>query len=117
MRVTLIVRLADMPRQEVIHHSDLEVTLPTDLEQIIPPRISFQDKYYHSGPHQLPVEYLGQRYNSEQSSPSTKADQRRWCNRPAFGLPTLIVAICLAAALGGGLGGGLAAHRKSSPAK
>ena len=96
-----------MQRPEAIHHSDLEITLPTDLEQIIPPGISFEDKFYHSGPHQL----------SEQPRPSTKADQRRWCNSPAFGLPTLIVALCLAVALGGGLGGGLAAHWRSSPAK
>ena len=106
-----------MARPEAIIPSDLEVALPTGLEQIIPHRISGGDKYYHSGPHQLPVEYLGQRYNSEQSNQSTKADQRRWCNRPAFDLRTFIIAICLAAALGGGLGGGLAAHRKSSRAK
>ena len=106
-----------MQRPELMHHSDPEVTLPTGLEQIIPPRISFQDKCYQSGPDQLPVEYLGQRYNPERSSQSTKADQRRSCSRPAFGPPTFIVAICLAAALGGGLGGGLVAHRKSSPAK
>ena len=116
-----------MQQPEAIHHSE-EVTLPTDLQQMARPRISFQDKYYHSGPHQvpvdfrsgplrLPVEYPGQRYNSEQSNLSIKADQRRWCNKPAFGLPTLFAAISLAAALGGGLGGGLVAHRKSSPAK
>ena len=106
-----------MQRRESIHHSDLEVVLPTDLEQIVPPRINFEDKCYGSGPHQLPVKCLGQRYNSERSSQSTKASQRRRCNRPAFGLQTLIVTVCLAAALGGGLGGGLAAYRKSSPAK
>ena len=106
-----------MQRPEAIHNLDLGVARPTGLEQIIPRRFSGGDKFYHSGPHQLPVEYPGQRYKSEQSNQSAKADQRRWCNRPAFDLPTFIVAICLAAALGGGLGGGLAAHRKSSPAK
>lgn len=106
-----------MARPEAIIPSDLEVAQPTGLQNIIPQRISGGDKYYHSGPHHLPVECLGQRYNSEQTNQSTKADQRRWCKRPAFDLPTFIVAICLAAALGGGLGGGLAAHRKSSWAK
>ena len=106
-----------MARPEAFHGSDLEVALPTGLEQIVPHRFSGGDKFYQSGPYQLPVEYPGQRYNSEQSNQSAKADQRRWCNRPAFDLPTFVVAICLAAALGGGLGGGLAAHRRSSPAK
>ena len=116
LRVTLIVRLADMQRPEAIHHSDLEVTPPTDLEQTIPPGIGHQDKCYHSGPHQPPVEYPGQCYDSKESTVSIKAGQRRWYNRPAFGLPTLIVAICLAIALGGGLGKGLATQRKSWPA-
>ena len=106
-----------MARPEPVIPSDLEVTQPTGFERFIPYRISGGDKYYHSGPHQLPVDYFGQRYKSEQSNQSNKADQRRWCSRPAFDLPTFIVAICLAAALGGGLGGGLAAHRKSSRAK
>lgn len=106
-----------MQRPGAVHHSDLKVTLPTDLERIVPARISFEDKFYHSGPHQIPVEYLGRRYYSKPSRPSAKADQRRWYNRPAFGFPPFIVAICLAVALGGGLGGGLAAHRKPSPAK
>ena len=106
-----------MARPEPIIPSDPEVAQPTGFEKIIPQRISGGDKYYHSGPHQLPVGYFGQRYNSEHSDQSTKADRRRWCSRPAFDLPAFIVAICLAAALGGGLGGGLAAHRKSSPAK
>lgn len=100
-----------MQRPETIHHSDLEVTLPNDLEHIV------EDKCYHSGPHQPRIECLEQRYNSEQSNQSTKVDQRRWCNRPAFSLLTLVAAICLAAALGGGLGGGLAAHQKSTPLK
>ena len=106
-----------MARPEPIIPSDLEFAQPTGREKFIPQKISGGDKYYHSGPHQLSVEFFGQRYNSEQSDQSTKADQRSWCSRPAFDLPTLIVAICLAAALGGGLGGGLAAHRKSSRAK
>ena len=106
-----------MQRPEPIHHSDLEVTLLSDLEYINPPTASVEDKCYHSGPHQPRVDYLEQRYNSEQSNQSTKADQRRWCNRPAFSFLTLVAAVCLAAALGGGLGGGLAAHQKSSPSK
>lgn len=89
LRVTLMVRLAGMQRPEAIHHSNLEVRMSTGSELIVTPRISVEDKCYHSGQHQLPDEYLGQRFNSEQSNQSTNADQRRWCNRPAFSLLTL----------------------------